>query len=66
MLRGANLGHSLASKHPQLLDLMRLLPPHMVWTGLDTIIAVHYIKLLLTSGKPIVEEAPIPIEHLSS
>ena len=65
MLRGAELGPVLASERPQLPDPMRPLPPHMVWTGLGTARAAHYIKLVLTSRKPVVEGAPIPMEHLS-
>ena len=66
MLRGKDPGSGLASELPQLPDPMRPLPPHMVWTGLGTAIAAHYIKLVLPSGKPAVEGAPIPMEHLSS
>ena len=58
MLRGEDLGLGLASEHPQLPDPMRLLPPHMAWTVLGTAIAAHYIKLVLTSGKPVVEGGP--------
>ena len=65
MLRGEDPGPGPALGHPQLPDPMRPLPPHMVWTGLGTAIAAHYIKLVLISGKPIVEGAPIPMEHLS-
>ena len=60
MLRGEDPGPGLASEHPQPPDPMRPLPPHMVWTGLGTAIVAHYIKLVLTSGKHIVEGAPIP------
>ena len=65
MLRGEGLDHGLASTCPQLPDPMHPLPPHMVWTGLDTAIAVHYIKLLLTSELPIIEVALTSMEHPS-
>ena len=58
MLRGADPGLGLVSALPQLPDPMRPLPPHMVWPGLDTAKAVHYVKLVLTSGKLVVEGAP--------
>ena len=64
MLRGKNPSLGLASEHPQLLEPMPSLPPHMVWTGLGTIIAGRYIKLVLISGKHVVEGAPIAMEHL--
>ena len=63
MLRGVDPRPSLASERPQLLDPMRLLPPHMVWTGLGTTIAVHYINLLLISGMLVVERVPTPMER---
>ena len=44
---------------------MRPLPPHMVSAGLDIAIMAHYIKLLLISGKLVIERALIPMEHLS-
>ena len=65
MLRGEDPGLGLASERPQLPDSMHPLPPHMVWTDLDTAITAHYIKLVLTFGKPITEGAPIPIGNLS-
>ena len=65
MLRVVDPSPSLALAHPQLPDLMRPLPQHMVWMGLDTVVVVHYIKFLLISGNPIVEGAPTPTEHLS-
>ena len=65
MLRGADPSPGLASERPQLPNLMRPLPPHMVWTGLGTTIVAHYIKLVLSFGKLVVEGAPIPMEHLS-
>ena len=60
MLRGEDLGPGPASVHPHLPDLMCPLPPHMAWMGLGTAIVAHYIKLLLISGKSIVEGAPYP------
>ena len=66
MLKGEDPGPGLASEHPQLPDLMRPLPPHMVWTGLGTAIVAHYIKLVLIFGKLVIEGAPIPMEYLSS
>ena len=66
MLRGEDPGPGLASERPQLPNPMRPLLPHMVWTGLGIAIAVHYIKLVLTSENSVVEGAPIPMEHLSS
>ena len=64
MLRGADPSLGLASALPQLLDPMRPLPQHMVWMGLDIAKAMHYIKIVSTSGKPILEGVPIPMEHL--
>ena len=65
MLRGVDPGPSLESALPQVLDLMHPLPPYMVWTGLDIAKAAHYIKLVSTSEKLVVEGFPIPMEHLS-
>ena len=65
MLRGADPSPSLASTRPQLPDTMRLLPPHMVWTGLDTAIAADYIKLLLIFGMLVIEGAPTSMEYPS-
>ena len=65
MLRGADLGPGLVLALPQLLDPMRPLPRHMVWTGLNIAKAVHYIMLVSNSEKLVIEGAPIPMEHLS-